>query len=158
MYFLNLPATHYDWLCIFTLWIELNWIVSFHRNSNAALNSSPKHKPLVQEDSPIRSKEAYYGGAHHHMLKPKAHLSTDKEEVKFEPSEKAPTSFSIHDSNWSVAPVVCMRTDLWYHVIINTIVNYTMFFVRYCLYWAVFTVQRFSFVRLFPCWTKYGSY
>ncbi|XP_067943120.1 uncharacterized protein [Watersipora subatra] len=38
--------------------------------SQVEQQSSPKHKPLLRDDSPIRSKEPYYGGAHHHMPRP----------------------------------------------------------------------------------------
>lgn len=40
------------------------------RHPTPTEQSSPKHKLLNEDDSPIRSKEAYYGGTHSHMLKP----------------------------------------------------------------------------------------
>ena len=40
------------------------------RHSTPSEQTSPKHKPQIQDDSPIRSKEAYYGGDHTHMPRP----------------------------------------------------------------------------------------
>lgn len=48
-------------MLLFSLPFSLN---SF--SSKSAEQTSPKHKPVVRDDSPIRNKEAYYGGPHYH--------------------------------------------------------------------------------------------
>lgn len=46
-----------------------------------SLQSSPKHKPVSREDSPIRSKEPFYGGAHHHNIISSTNQKLEEEEA-----------------------------------------------------------------------------